>query len=245
LTANQFFTAPIGADVTRVRLGREEHRHLARSARNRPGDCVWLFDGGGTRYYARVEKVGRESTELRIIRREEDRTAKTGLVLAQALVAAKKMEFILQKAAELGFTGFQPLETARSLRAPAERSDRKRERWARIVREAAKQSKGATTMAVHPVLGLKAFLAAAEGGAEKILLSEYGGRPFRDLLTERRDGPSRPVVVCVGPEGGWTRAEDRLLRESGFTAVSLGSRILKVETAALAAAAMVVHFWGA
>ena len=132
MTANQFFTAPIAAGVTLVRLAGDEHRHLARAARVRPGEEVWLFDGMGTRYRSRVEKVGREETELRILGREQVGTAGGRRVLAQALVASKKMEFILQKTAELGFTGFRPIETARSLKAPDGRFDRKRDRWARI-----------------------------------------------------------------------------------------------------------------
>ncbi len=246
MTSNQFFITRLEEDASLAVLEGDEHRHLSRVARVKEGEPVWLFDAGGTRYFARVDSIEPGRTKLRIIRREQTAGPAMKLVLVQAVVAAKKMEFILQKAAELGVSDFQPVETARSLRMPDERSGRKIDRWIKIAREAVKQSKGSAVPAVHPALSLKAFLKRRGDSAVRVFLSEHGGRSFGSLFVsgECQLAP-RPssVVLCIGPEGGWTDAEERLMADAGFEAVSLGNRILRSETAAVAAAAMISHFW--
>lgn len=245
MTSNQFFVPHLEEGSSRVVVRGEEHRHLAKVARLRAGDRIRLFDSEGKRCLAEVVSVGRDRTELRVLSREGPEGFRIELVLAQALLPAKKMEFILQKASEVGCAGFLPVTTERSLKSGGERAARKIDRWARIALEATKQSKGGRPTAVHAPLPLKAFLAEPPG-EWKLLLSERGGRPLKDILAERGPDPGREplsVVLLVGPEGGWTVAEEKLLREAGFEAVTLGHRILKAETAALAASAMVLHYW--
>jgi 16S rRNA (uracil1498-N3)-methyltransferase len=245
VTANQFYVPEIAEGADRIVVDGAEHRHLARSARVRPGETVWLIDSAGRRALARVERVGERSTELAVLEAEPPDSPGTRVVLAQALVEAKKLEWILEKAAELGCADFVPVVTARSLRSAADRTDRKLERWARIVREAAKQCKGRLVTAVHPPRRLKELLSEAAAGS-RLFLSENGGRPLREIVAGTdRAGARRPasVVLLVGPTGGWTAAEERDIREAGFTAVSLGARVLRAETAAVAGAAMIVHFW--
>jgi len=247
LTSNQFYVPRLDDGAERLSLEGDEHRHLARSARVRKGETVRLFDGEGHRVLARIESVGRDRTVVAVLERESPEEAGPALVLAQALVPAKKMEFILEKASEIGISAFVPIETARSLRASAERSDRKTERWARIAREAAKQCKAVTVPAVHSPLRLRDWL-GSPGEGRRIFLSERGGTPLRDILLDPGNPGGRPepaaAVLAIGPTGGWTEGEERELREAGFEAASLGRRILKSETAALAGVAMIVHFWG-
>jgi 16S rRNA (uracil1498-N3)-methyltransferase len=245
LTLNQFYVSRIDDSASRIILDGAEHHHLAKSARVRKGETVWLFDEKGHRVLARVESVDKDRTALEVLERAAPEEAGMKLVLAQALVPAGKMDFILEKASEFGISDFIPVETARSLKTPEERYGRKAERWARIARETTKQSKGTAVPVVHPPLRLKQFL-NARGQGLRIFLSEHGGRPLRDLLLdhERSGRPSPPaVMVFIGPVGGWTEGEERDFRESGCEAVSLGRRILKSETAAVAAVAMISHFW--
>ena len=245
MTSNQFYIPRVAKEISLAVLCGEEHHHLARVARVRAGETVWLFDDAGGRYLAKVERVSRGRTELRILKREESLAPGFRFILAQAVVAAKKLEFILQKAAELGVSDFMPLVTARSLRTPKERSGRKTERWARIVREAVKQSKGTAVTCVHEPTSLQVFLGDRNENL-KIFLSEHGGAPFKAFLpvpgTAGAAGPAS-AVLCVGPEGGWTEEEEGLLTQAGFTAASLGPRVLRTETAALSATAMISHFW--
>jgi 16S rRNA (uracil1498-N3)-methyltransferase len=245
LTSNQFYVLRLNPGGSRVTLEGAEHRHLARAARVKEGDQVWLFDGGGSRVLARVESVKKDRTVVQILERADAEASGVRLVLAQGLLQAKKMEFILQKASEIGISDFIPLETARSLKASVEREGRKAERWARIAREATKQSKGRAAPAVHPAERLKDLL-ARPGEGLRLFLSENGGKPLKGFLleAESRGGPPAPAVTLfVGPEGGWAEAEERAFREAGCEAASLGRRILKAETAAIAGVAMIAHFW--
>ena len=241
MTANQFYIPAIAEDAGRIVLRAEEHRHLAKSARVRAGEAVWLIDAAGRRALARVEKVGEESTELVVLENEEPEAPRARVALAQALVEAKTLETIVEKAAELGCTDVIPVVTARSLRASKEREDRKLERWARIVRAAAKQCKGRLVTSVHPPRTLGSLL-RQPAGERLLFLSEHGGRPLREVVAGP-GGPPASVVLLVGPKGGWTAAEERDIRRAGYLAVSLGRRVLRAETAAIAGAAMIVHFW--
>ena len=222
MTANQFFVPLIADGAERISLEGDEHRHLARAARVRAGEEIWLFDGRGRRCHARVEKVTRDRTDVVVLETEEPESPRARIALAACLVESKKLETILEKAVELGCADFVPVVSARSLRASGERTDRKLERWRRIAREAAKQCKARLLTEVHPP------------------------RPLKDVLTAaapRPEGPPVRVLLLVGPKGGWTAGEEREIRQAGFEAVSLGRRILRAETAALAGAAMIAHFW--
>jgi len=245
VTANQFYLPRIAKGADRIVLEGDEHRHLAKAARVKAGDIVRLFDGLGARCRARVETLGEDRTELAVLEFEEPETVRTQVVLAPCLIEAKKLETVLEKAAELGCSDFVPVVSARSLRSPAERSGRKLGRWERIARESVKQSKGGRTTVVHPPRTLKDLLREPPAGA-KLFLSEHGGRPLREIVAgcgpDRRDPPSSAVLL-IGPKGGWTVGEEKDIRGAGFEAVTLGRRILRAETAALAAAAMIVHFW--
>jgi len=239
VTANQFFVPRLAEGVSRIVLEGEEHRHLAKAARVRPGETVWLFDGSGRRFLARVETVGEERTSLAVLKAEEPETPRTRVMLAACLVEARKFDDILEKASELGCSDVLPVESARSLKAPGERAEKKLERWRRIAREAAKQCKSRFLTEVHPPRPLRDLL--REPPAERrIFLSEHGGRPLRDVVADA--GPDA-VVLLVGPTGGWTEGEERDIRRAGFEAASLGRRILKSETAALAGTFLIVHHW--
>jgi 16S rRNA (uracil1498-N3)-methyltransferase len=246
VTANQFFVPRIPEGASRIVLEGAEHRHLALAARVRAGDEIWLFDGSGRRSLARVEKVGEDRTEVAVVKTEEDAAApRTRILLAQGLMEARKLETVLEKAAELGCSDFIPVTSKRSLRASEERADRKIERWRRIVREAAKQCKSSLLTEVHPPRPLPDLL-LSPGAERRLFLSEHSGRPLKDVVTFAAGSAGRPpasVLLLVGPKGGWTDGEETELRAAGFEAVSLGRRILRAETAAVAGAAMIAHFW--
>ncbi len=241
MTANQFFVPSLPPGAARIVLEAGEHRHLARAARVREGETVWLFDGSGRRALARVVRVGEERTALDVLRTEETEAPRTRILLAPCLVEAKKFETILEKAAEIGCSDVVPVVSVRSLRTPGERTERKLERWRRIAREAAKQCKSPLLTEVHPPRPLRDLL--REPPAERrLFLSEHGGRPLRDVVAGPEAGP-RSAVLLVGPTGGWTEGEEKDIRAAGYEAVSLGPRILKSETAALAGVFLIVHHW--
>ena len=246
MTANQFYVPRLDPRGVRLTIQGGEHRHLAKAARVLAGESVWLFDAVGRRCLARVETVGKDRTELAVLIMEEPAAPRLRLVLAVGLLEAKTMDLVVEKAAELGCSAVVPVTSVRSLRMPEERAAKRVERWARVAREAVKQCKGRQTPAVEPPRALADFVSTPPAGV-RYFLSERGGRPLREIVAggaeAERANPPASAVLLVGPKGGWTVGEETDLRRAGFEALSLGQRILRAETAALAGAAMLLHFW--
>lgn len=238
MTSNQFFIREWPAGLDRFYLEGQEHHHLSRVARVKPGNLVWLTDGRGRRLLAEVESIEPDRTWLRPLKTVEE-AVKTRVILGLGLTRPAVFELIVQKATELGVSEIQPLLTRRSQPLPPDRLGKKIQRWEKIAREALKQCKSGSL----PRLGLPLKLeqaAAREVNGPKFYLSEDSPRYFRDILmTGRVD----EVYLLAGPEGGWTEEEKELLDRAGFQGLSLGSRILKTETAVISALALISHFW--
>jgi 16S rRNA (uracil1498-N3)-methyltransferase len=246
LTSKQFFLERIDPAAPRAWLEGAEHHHLARVARIKAGEEVWIFDRQGNRYLTEVEAVGKDRSRLRLVGPAAAVDPGLGITLGQALIKPGNMDLIVQKAAELGVTVLVPLVTARSLHRQAGDGGKKVERWRKIAREAAKQSGRPAATAIEPFTPAEE-LAGRGTGALRLYLSERGGKPLREVLTGAGGPPSRPssVVLLTGPEGGWTVEEEEMLKGAGFEAVSLGKTVLRAETATIAAVGMISHFWGA
>jgi len=243
LTSNRFFAAKASVHGDRVELEGREHHHLSRVARVKAGDRVRLFDEDGTDYLAEVEEVGSGLTRLRIL--ECAAAGRPGLrvILAQALLKPKSMEWLIQKATEIGLAAIVPLTAERSVARVDERAEKKAVRWRAIAREAAKQCKNGLPPDIEPPCALERYLQRDRDG-RRFYLSENEGRAWRDILREGMDGAAAsPVVILIGPEGGWAPAEEETLKRNGCEAVSLGERVLRAETAALCAASAVILMW--
>jgi 16S rRNA (uracil1498-N3)-methyltransferase len=247
LTSNHFFVKQKDLHPPYARLGGEEHHHLSRVLRVRPGEKVWLVDEQGSSFRAEVVEVERWQTRLLLLEKEEPSPAKIRLILAQALIKPKNMDLVIQKATELGVREVVPVEASRSVLRLEGREGAKVERWQRIAREAAKQSRRTDIPLIHTPRAFPVFLESRDE-SEKLILSEDGGTFLRDILLDGPGSSATPgrsgVVLLVGPEGGWSKEEEQLAMEKGFAAVSLGKRILRSETAALAALATIQIFWG-
>jgi 16S rRNA (uracil1498-N3)-methyltransferase len=247
LTSNHFFVPNSGFEGdTAVLRGAESH-HLGRVLRAKAGEEVWIFDEEGARFRARIETLTREEAVLRIVEREASPGCPTRITLAQSLLKPKAMDWLVRKAAELGAATIVPIKTARVVSRPAEaEGGRKSERWSRIALEASKQSRSGRPPAIEAPKALSDFLTECRA-AVKIVLSEHGGRRLGDLVieAERREGgrPPAEAALLVGPEGGWTEEEEEASIRNGFSAGILGPRILRAETAALAALAIIGHAW--
>jgi len=215
-------------------------------SRIQPKQEIWLFDSSGRSYLARVEEVEKEKTKLLILEEKSGEKANTEIILAQSLVKSKNMEFIIQKSAELGVTRFIPVMASRSVVKVDEKIEKKLGRWARIAREAVKQSGNPWIPYISPPIGLKKLI--KENQAElKLFLSENRGKYLREILTRNgkspRQSPPSSILILIGPEGGWTREEKEYILDNGFEAVSLGRNILRTETAAICSLALISHFW--
>jgi len=248
VTSNRFFIKKAKLQKFPVFLTGEEHHHLHAVVRLKTGEKVWLFDEYGTEYLARVEYTVRDKTQLSVIEQKEKKEPLVKITLAQSLIKSGRLEFLLQKATELGVDRFLPVISARSVAKVDGKIEKKLERWSRIVREAAKQSGNTKVPAILPPKSLGELL-KEEGDDLKIFLNEQGGTYLKEILLRDHDSVkkgisiSSSVRVLVGPEGGWTEQEEQDILDHGFKAISLGLQTLRAETAAISCLVLINHFW--
>jgi 16S rRNA (uracil1498-N3)-methyltransferase len=217
--------------------------HAARVLRLRAGEAVTLFNGDGSEYAAIIGRITRDRVALEIgARLEIDREAALAVTLAQAISSGERMDFTVQKAVELGVTAIQPLASSRSVvRLAPERAERRIAHWQTVAAHACEQCGRNRVPAVAAVAALPEWLAAAAGaqGVLRVMLSARARSRLRDLSR-----PPAGVALLAGPEGGFTPEEERMAEQAGYTPVRLGPRILRTETAALAALAAMHALWG-
>ena len=243
MSRRRLFVPPDRMRANPITVTGEEHHHLARVLRARPGDAVTLFDGAGGELAARVVRVGRAETELAPGPGGPEAIphaprAGAPLVLLTAVPRGGRMDFLVQKCSELGVSRIVPIIAARSVARP---EPGRRARWEKIAREAARQCGRADVPVVEAPAMLAAALAAPELPERRLVLSPSpAGRSLRALLPD----PSATALL-VGPEGGLAADENEAAEAAGFVPVSLGSRILRVETAAIVAVALAEEAFGA
>jgi 16S rRNA (uracil1498-N3)-methyltransferase len=220
-------------------------RHLKGSLRIRPGETVWLGEAGGPRYHVAVTAADRDQLTGRILSQTSPPPLSGPRVtLGFALIKGEGMEWAIQKATELGVARLVPLITARTVVRPRSgRAGQQTRRWQSIALEAAQQSMRWDMPIVAEPVSFEAWCAASDKSACRLLLWE---KPNGTLLRDRLRGQPRPeaVTLAIGPEGGFAPHEIEQATQNGFEAVSLGSRILRSESAVLAALALVQYEWG-
>jgi 16S rRNA (uracil1498-N3)-methyltransferase len=212
-------------------------RYLGRVLRLRPGDQVVVFDGAGAEADATVAAIDAAGVQLSL---EAPRLVPgargPAITLMLALLKGERMDFALQKATELGVARVIPIVTARAVvRLEGDRAEARAGRWSRIVIDAARQCGRADAPEVTAILPFADAVAAAPPAAFRLLLHESAEVPLRRLLPV--PAPAE-VVVATGPEGGFTDGEVSAARGAGFAVAGLGARVLRAETAAMAAVAI-------
>lgn len=233
MTAPHFFTSTVDGD--RVTLTGPEARHAARALRVRTGEVITVGDGAGTIVEARVTDVG-TAVAADVVARRTVEAPRPRVAVWQAIPKTGKLDVVVQKLTELGAMEIVPFAARRSVpRWDARAARRHVERLRSIAREAAKQSRRAWLPTVREV----AALADAPTGV--LTLHEGAARRLRDVLPTE---PPLALTFVVGPEGGLEEDEVAALEASGGSAVSLGHLILRTETAALAAVAVVLSRYG-
>lgn len=214
-------------------------RHLRDSLRLRPGEALLLTDDHRRRHKTEITQVTPHSLECRILETAElPPRSSPSLVLMQAVLKGDKMDWVVQKSTELGVDCIVPVQTTNTVvKIQQDRTEHQRARWERIALEAAQQSERWTVPAMTAPTDLSQA-AAAHPSSHKLMLVE---RSAESSLTSvpLPDGPDHTIVLLVGPEGGWDGNELLLMREQGYQPLTLGSRILRAETAAIAALSIV------
>jgi 16S rRNA (uracil1498-N3)-methyltransferase len=226
------YYAPHLSDAATCELEGSEFHHLAHVMRAGLGDSVVLFDGQGNSAEAQIVELSKSRAALRLANRRSQREDGPIVVLATAVPKADRFRWLVEKATELGVSRLIPLQTAHSVMEPgATKLDKMRA----AVIEACKQSGRDRLMAIDPLTEWQAFLASTKETG-RLLVAEPGGAPQASLCEVKQ--PERPLVLVVGPEGGFSDVEIIQAADAGGHCISLGSRILRTETAAIALAAL-------
>ena len=215
-------------------------RHL-NVLRVRTGTEITLFDGKGKAHAARLSFLEKRRAVAEILHEETaDTESPLNITLIQSISSGERMDFTLQKSVELGITAIQPIISERCIvRLDGERADKRLTRWQEIVISACEQSGRNTVPPVLPIIGYREALDKMPSESTKLIMSINRARKLGDIRH-----PSGAIVFMVGPEGGWTEQEEQQAFDAGFQAVTLGKRILRTETAALAALAAMQTLWG-
>jgi 16S rRNA (uracil1498-N3)-methyltransferase len=215
------------------------HLHVLRL---QPGAELVLFNGDGGEYLAHLHSVDKRRASAEIKAHvARDVELPYALTLAQALPEASKMDWIIEKAVEMGVAAIQPLAAQRCVvRLSAERAEKKQAHWQGVIVAASEQS-GRNRLARLGELDDFHGWTAQQDLHKRILLSPRGEHSLSDWA---RHQPPQALTLLIGPEGGFTRQEEDIAIERGAIALTMGPRILRTETAGIAAAAMLTALWG-
>ncbi len=238
----RFYAPSENFNESKITLSVEESRHLRDVLRLRSSENVRAFDGEGREFFCEIEKLEKKGTVLRIIKKIAPTAPESGLdlTLVVALLKGEKFDLVVQKAVELGVTKLVPLNTKRA-DAKSKDSEKKLERWRKIIIDASKQSGRATLMQIEMPVDFKEFINSASkifGDANLLLFAEKNGSGFSGVKTNKK------VVAIIGSEGGWDDAEIEFVRDKNFQIITLKGRILRAETAAISIATILQHRFG-
>ncbi|MBF6991179.1 16S rRNA (uracil(1498)-N(3))-methyltransferase [Cupriavidus sp. IK-TO18] len=212
-------------------------RH-AQVLRLAPGDAITLFDGRGGSHAATLLELGKRHALARIGAHDAaEAELPFHVTLAQGLAGGDKMDWLIEKAVELGVAAIQPLQANRSVvRLAGDRAHKRQAHWQALVQAACEQCGRNRLPAVAPVANFETWLAQSGSGAgARLLVSPRAEQSLPAYIAEHRDALlADGVTLLIGPEGGLSPDEEQAARQAGFTGVSLGPRILRTETAGLA-----------
>ena len=233
------FYAPVNAFKNgEITLDVEETRHLRDVLRLKPGEEVSVFDGTGREFLCNINEIGKKDTRLIIIKEIEPASPESPLevTIAATVLNGEKYDLIIQKSVELGVTTLVPLNT---IRCDVKAKDvvKRLDRWRRIALEATKQCGRAKLMMISEPVPFEQFLGDSKND-NLVLFSERDGFGFSTI------SPDKKITAFYGPKGGWDDSELDLARNNNVNIVTLGGRILRAETAAIAITAILQHRFG-
>ena len=231
---------PLRPDSEIVLPERAAH-HLARVLRLREGDACVLFNGDGHDCDARLLSIGKREVRAEILSaRAVDNESPLRIALLQGIARGEKMDLILQKATELGVATIVPVSGERTeVRLDADRAEKRLAHWRSVVESACEQSGRTRVPSVAAPAGLEAASRTLAEGL-RLVLDPQGGHRLEDLVAPA-DGSA---CIAIGPEGGWSPRDRATLQAAGFTGLRLGPRVLRTETAGLAAIAALLARFG-
>ena len=216
--------------------------HLVRVLRLREGDECVLFNGDGNDHRARIASAGKREVVAQVVSSSAvDNESPLRITLVQGIARGEKMDLILQKATELGVAGFIPVLAERTeVKLDAERTEKRMAHWRSVIVSACEQSGRARVPKLALPVALGHVAANIADGAVKLTLDPLGDSTLSTLATPT----ARSIAIAIGPEGGWSPRDRDILLAAGFSGLRLGPRILRTETAGLAAIAALQSRFG-
>lgn len=241
----RFFIEASDIQGDTIIFNKEQSHHMGKVLRFSLGEQISACVGDGTLYLAELDSFGKDSVTAKITE------TLTGLLeteipvtLYQGMPKADKLELIIQKCTELGITAVVPVETSRSIiHLDSGKAEKKLERWQKIAQEASQQSKRVTVPEIGPYLNWKHFLKQLEEKEDQLTIVLWEDEQtvrLKEVLRNKKENIAA-INIIVGPEGGLSEQEVAQLREYGVVSASLGKRILRTETAGLAAVSMILY----
>jgi 16S rRNA (uracil1498-N3)-methyltransferase len=223
----------------RLDLDSQASTHLVKVLRLKEGAELRLFNGNGCEYLAQITVAGKKNTQVEISEvLSTDSKITFPLHLGQVVSKGDRMDFTIQKATELGITDITPLWSERcDVRLKGERLEKKMEHWKKVAISACEQSGRNHIPTIHPAMNYQDWANSVEAES-KLILHTRDQKPLSEIITPAS------VALLVGPEGGITDEEVEFCIQQGFTGLMLGPRILRTETAALAALSLFQYLWG-
>lgn len=235
---HHFFVNPEQVEDGLIRITGSDVNHIKNVLRIRQGEEMLVSDGTGRDYLCQAEEIAGLEVTVRILETEEEgRELPSRIWLFQGLPKSDKMEFIIQKAVELGAAGIVPVSTRNTVvKLYPKKEEAKVKRWQAIAESAAKQSKRSLVPRVSGIMTLKEAFDYVESQGFSVRLIPYEHEAGMDGTKTELDaaGPGQDIAVFIGPEGGFDEREIELALSKGVRPISLGRRILRTETAGLA-----------
>lgn len=235
---HHFFVNPEQVEDGLIRITGSDVNHIKNVLRIRQGEEMLVSDGTGRDYLCQAEEIAGLEVTVRILETEEEgRELPSRIWLFQGLPKSDKMEFIIQKAVELGAAGIVPVSTRNTVvKLDPKKEEAKVKRWQAIAESAAKQSKRSLVPRVSGIMTLKEAFDYVESQGFSVRLIPYEHEAGMDGTKTELDaaGPGQDIAVFIGPEGGFDEREIELALSKGVRPISLGRRILRTETAGLA-----------
>ncbi|EXJ12391.1 16S rRNA (uracil(1498)-N(3))-methyltransferase [Nitrincola nitratireducens] len=235
----RFYDPQPMAEGMHIDLGETATQHALKALRLREGDALSLFNNDGHEYRAEVVATSKTRMQVKILHTQSpERESPLKIEIGQALSRGERMDYAIQKSTEMGCTRISPLFTERcEVKLSHERQDKRQRHWQQIAVSACEQSLRCVVPEVHSPRPLAEWLQDVQADL-KLVLHHHSAQPLADFQ------PPSSVALLIGPEGGLTEAEVELAIAQGFYPVALGPRVMRTETAPVAATALLHYLWG-
>jgi 16S rRNA (uracil1498-N3)-methyltransferase len=241
-----FFIEPAALLKPTVVIDGSQVRHIKKVLRLKPGDSIRLFDGGGFEYEAIIRRLLDDRAELNVVQKlPGTKESPVQIAVAQALLKEKKMDRLLRSLCELGLTQWIPFTCERSIPRPGQkRMPARVERWNKILKESLKQCRRTKLPEVNRMLVFEAVLEFGRFCDLMILFYENESTSLNSVILQTAPAHPQKVLMIMGPEGGFSDQEVSKARAAGCRVAGLGPRILRAETATIAAVALAQFLFG-